>query len=90
MPSFFSKDPNEVLDYQIDWEDWLNTDTILTSSWSISPTGLTEDSDSNSDTTATIWVSGGTEGEIYTLTNQITTDGGRTAERSIVIYLTDK
>jgi len=81
---YFKKDPGEVLDYQVDWTTWLNSDTIATSTWTV-PTGITKNSDTNTSTTATIWLSGGTVSTTYTLTNVITTAGGRTAERSIVI-----
>lgn len=85
----FLKDPAAVLDYQIDWSSWLGVDTITSSSWTAS-TGLTVDSNSNTSTTATAWVSGGTAGTTYQLTNQITTAGGRTDERTISIACQDR
>jgi hypothetical protein len=90
----YVKDPNEVLDYKIDWHSppppegkgpWLiGSDTIESSEW-IVPAEISQDDDSNDTTTATVWVSGGTDGEDYELTNRITTVEGRTADRSIVI-----
>lgn len=80
----FTKDPNAVLDYIVDWSDWLGSDTISSSSFTV-PTGLTEDSDSNTTTTATVWLSGGTPGEDYEVTNRIVTAGGRTEDRTITI-----
>ena len=87
--SFYQKDPDAVLDYTIDWSSWLGDDTISASSWTV-PSGLTKDSDSNTTTAATVWLSGGTEGVIYTVTNQITTAGGRTDERSIKILVVER
>jgi len=78
----FTKDPSAVLDYAIDWSAWLGSDTIATSTWSV-PTGITRDSDTNTTTRATIWLSGGTAGQTYQLTNTITTAGGRTDQRTI-------
>jgi hypothetical protein len=78
------KDPDEVLDYQVDWTEKLATDTIATSTW-IVPAGLTKDSDSNTPTKTTIWLSGGTPGEQYGITNRITTTGGRTIEQWLTI-----
>ncbi len=84
MPSHFIKDPDEILDYKVDWSDWLVSDTINTSTWTV-PAGLTAGAASNTTTTATQWISGGTAGTTYTVTNRIVTAGLRTAERSITI-----
>ena len=70
MAQTFVKDPDATLDYIIDWSEWLDTDTISTSTWTV-PTGLTNVSDSNTTTTATIWLSGGTAGQRYTVSNRI-------------------
>ena len=86
----FHKDPDAVLDYQIDWSDWLDTDTIADSTWTAPDDGITMDSDEASTTATVVWLSGGTAGDIYTLTNHITTDGGREDDRSIQIVMTNK
>lgn len=87
----YTKDPDSVLDYTIDWgTNWLaDGETISSSSWTVQ-SGLTEDSDSNTTTTATVWLSGGTAGSVYTVTNQITTSAGRTAERTLLIKVEDR
>jgi hypothetical protein len=82
------KDPNAILDYSIDWSDWLGTDEISTSTW-IVPTGITKTAESNTAQIATIWLSGGTAKTTYTLLNRITTTGGRTADQSFKIYCKD-
>lgn len=82
------KDPNEVKDYEILWSDLLVSDTILTTTWLL-PTGITKDSDSSTTTTTTIWLSGGTAGTSYSLTNRITTAGGRTYDRTVKLKLKD-
>lgn len=84
MPQIFEKDPDAVLDYQINWATWLDTDTISASTWTV-PTGITKASDTRTTTTATIWLSGGTADTDYRLVNKIVTAGGRTEERSIWI-----
>lgn len=78
------KDPDAVLDYAIDWSDWLDGDTIATSQW-VMPSGIVLDSDSKTTLIATAWVSGGTADNTYTLTNRITTAAGRTQDRSIKV-----
>lgn len=88
LPSGLSpKDPNAVVDYRIDWSKWLTDgDTIATSEWTV-PAGVTMTTEYNDDTSATIWLSGGTAGENYSLTNRITTSGGRTQDRTIIIQV---
>jgi hypothetical protein len=80
----FTKDPDAILDYTFDWSEWLGTDTISTSAFTLT-SGLTKDSDSKTTTTTTIWLSGGTSGSTYLVTNRIVTAGGRTEDRSIMI-----
>lgn len=85
----FLKDPDATLDYQTDWSGWLSDDTISTSTW-IVPDGITKNSDLNTATSATIWLSGGTAGERYPVVNRIVTAGGRTEDRTIQIVVTDR
>ena len=78
------KDPDEILDYKIDWSQWLETDTIANSQYFVYPTGsLIIDSDSYTSDQTIIWLSGGTLNRTYQVTNRITTNGGRTADRTI-------
>ena len=85
MLTEFDKDPNATLDYTIDWSDWLATgDTISTSTWTV-PAGITASSDTETTTTSTVWLTGGTSGRTYLVTNTIVTAGGRTEERSLRI-----
>ena len=89
MPKKFTKDPDAVLDYQIDWSDWLDDDTISSSAWTV-PAGITKDSDSNTTTATTIWISGGTAGAGYNIINRIVTAGGRTDDRTIRIIVAER
>lgn len=84
------KDPDAVLDWVWDWNEWLDDgETISTSDFIVS-VGLTIDSDSNTTKTATVWLSGGTAGQVYQVTNRITTTAGRTDDRSITIRVTER
>lgn len=90
------KDPSAVLDYFVDWTKdryggpgWLGADTITISTWSV-PAGITKASESLAAGKATIWLSGGTLGQTYTVTNHITTAGGRQNEQSLYIQIVDK
>lgn len=86
MPdNVFDKDPNAVLDYLWDWSDWLAaSETISTAVFTV-PAGLTLSSQSNTTTTATVFLSGGTVGAGYQVTLRITTNQGRTEDRSIYL-----
>ena len=82
-----AKDPADVVDYTLDWSDVLSdSETITTSTWTV-PSGITKDSDSEADTTTTIFLSGGTAGVEYLLTNKIVTNNAtaRTYEKSIIV-----
>ena len=82
MLSWPSKDPDELLDYQVSWVKGLAGDTILTSTF-IVPDGLVKDSEENTSNTATVWLSGGTLGESYIVVNRITTVTGRIMDQSV-------
>jgi hypothetical protein len=83
MPDSFVKDPDEVLDYVRDWSAVLvGGDTIATSTWT-PETGITVNSSSHDDTTATVWISGGTLGADYGVLNRITTTAGRTLDHTL-------
>lgn len=84
----YVKDPGAVLDYSFDWgEHWLAVgETISTSTWTVE-TGITADSNSHDATTTTVFLSGGTAGENYQVTNHITTSQARQDERSLTIQV---
>lgn len=82
-----AKDPDEILDYEIDWAAELESgESISTSTWTV-PDGITEDSSTNSTTTTTIVLSGGTAGEEYIITNKVVTDSSpaRTHEKTMIV-----
>jgi hypothetical protein len=85
----FTKDPDAILDYAVDWSRWLAGDTIAASVW-IVPTGLTKATESNTATKAIVWLSGGSAGQNYTVTNRITTAAGRTEDRSFTIRVEER
>jgi hypothetical protein len=84
-----NKDPDEVLDYELDWSARLGTDTISSSTWTV-PTGITKNSDSHTTTTTTVWLQGGTVAASYTFNNRIITAGGRTMDQSVKLKIKEK
>ena len=73
----FTKDPDGKLRVIVDWSAWLGSATIASVAWTV-PSGLTEAATSNTTTTATVFLSGGTDGQEYTVKCCITTDDAET------------
>jgi hypothetical protein len=91
MTIAFTKDPDEVLDFLLDWSARLTGgDTITTSQW-IMPTPTTgdivKDSDTKTASTTTIWLSAGTDGQKYSIVNRVITVGGRTMDQTCVMTI---
>lgn len=91
----FTKDPDDILDYWIDWgANWLNDgDIISDSSWDVTPdkpSGLNIDSDSFTDTETVVYVSGGAERQEYRLTNTINTDDGLRRDQTLIIEIEER
>lgn len=76
------KDPIEIKDYGMNWATVLaaeNETTIATSTWAVSPSGLTllsSPAPAISGSITSVWVSGGTVGTVYKLSNTIVTGSG--------------
>lgn len=82
------KDPDEILDYDIDWTTRLASDTIVTSTWILPLTGgISKVSDTNTTTHSKIWLSGGTLNETVTLTNRVVTAAGRVMDQSVSLRI---
>ena len=94
MSTTYTQSPNSVLDYSISWSQLLSaTDTIATSSWSISPSGELQESDSLASTfdtdTTTVYLEGGVVGSTYLVTNHITTTEGLADDRAFYIFIAE-
>ena len=84
-----AKDPDEVLDYQLDWSKRLLDDTIQSSEW-ILPEGLEKGSDFHDASTTTVWLRGGTLDQTHIVLNRIVTNGGRTMDQSVKLKIKSK
>ena len=81
--STYTKDPDAVLDYVVDWTEWLGSDDVITeASWQVAPP-LSVTSSENTEHTATVWLAGGEIGETHRATCRIVTNKGRTEDRTI-------
>lgn len=87
------KDPDSKLDYEINWLNWLTSidvvtgipviDTIASSAWVDVHSDLTVETDHFTDSTTTVWLTGGVIGETYEVTNRITTAAGRIQDQTV-------
>lgn len=87
----FIKDPDATLDYSIDWTPWLDGDRITSSDWTV--TGdleIVPGSKSFTDEITTVYITAGTHGQDYELTNTIQTLGTRTDERTLKIRVRNR
>lgn len=90
------KDPEEVLDYTVDWRPRLGADTIVSTVFTIvsgeASTTLHMDSWSITglDQMTTLWLSGGTLGVTYRILNHITTAAGRQMEQTVKLKVKAK
>lgn len=95
--AWISKDPSAQLIYSIDWAtEWLASgDNIATVNFTVSTIDgdaspvVVEDSGVQADV-AFVELSGGTAGELYTVTCTITTDGGSTESRRFRVKVEER
>lgn len=79
------KDPSSIQNFDVNWAKELNGETISTSTWELD--GLINVTDSNTNDTTTIRVSGGSEGQVHRLQNTITTSGSQTFRKALPILV---
>jgi hypothetical protein len=91
-----TQDPHDVMVYEMDWSENLETDVnILTSAWTITvekgTAGLTADNSKRSGQITQIRLGSGVLGSLYKATNQIVTNEtpAQTKERSFLILIED-
>jgi hypothetical protein len=86
-PGEYSQRADEVLDYTVDYSGFLPTgDVIVSSTWTADE-GLILSRDSFTDSSTTIWVSGGVAGFLYRVHNLIETQGGRVVDRKLLFKI---
>lgn len=88
------KSPATDFDQEIDWTcDFRNlgNDTIVSSTWSAvgadSALILSDPTIGSPATNTTIWLSGGTLGNTYIVTNTVVTSGARTLPTSFIVQM---
>lgn len=98
---FPPKDPDAVLDYKFDWKaetngngdsDWLASGETISTRTVTVDSGITKDSDALTDTntSVTVWLSGGTDGADYEVACKIVTSASRTDERTAKVPVRER
>ena len=106
MKTWPAKDPDEILDYDLDWTPRLYStdeldrieagetvtpaDTIASSSFTLPSGTLVANSSSYTSTHTKVWLAGGAEGESYLVQNRVTTAGGRTMDQTVKLRIRTK
>jgi len=78
------KQPEDVLDYALDWSDALSGGDAI-QSYSVAVTGATKDSDSIAGDVVTVWISGGTSGSVAKIVASAVTVAGRHLTRLVIV-----
>ena len=78
------KDPDEVLDFPLEWKDWLAGASITSATIADFTAGITA-TVSTSDTLTVVRFVGGADGNLYRATVRVARTGGETAEHSLLV-----
>ena len=87
------KDPDAILDYTFNWSPWLNTgDSIQSGSFIITgqDSDLVQSGTDIKDRAAVVLLSGGTVGNIYSITSRIITVDGLKDDRTKTITISER
>ncbi len=84
------KDPDEIRDYGVNWSPDLGTKTIAGSTWSVVEGTVVIDVISNTTTTTTVRLSGGTLGETCSLLNRVTLSNGERLDQTCKLKIRAK
>ena len=89
MPSIlgkFTKQPDEVLDYDVSYDDWFSNRADTPSTHTVVvETGITKVSDTLTGNTVRVVLSGGVSGEQYKVTTLLTTSTGIVKEADFIV-----
>lgn len=86
-----AKDPDEVIDYPIDWADRLLGDLIHSASFEVVSGDVTIDSaEHNGKTISQATVSGGVSGTKAKITCEIVTEDGQTLQQTATLLVRDR
>lgn len=85
----FALDPGARKDFAVDWTRWLSLGELITTTVVTAESGVTVDDFSEADGIVTVWLQDGVLNKTPAVTCRVTTDSGRTDERSFVVVIED-
>lgn len=85
----YFQNPTEEKDRGFNWSSWLSEtgDTIASSTWTATPSGLTLSNQTFSTTKTSVRISGGTDGATYTVKNNIVTTSGQKSDETHTVLV---
>lgn len=86
----FTMDRDAVLDFAFDWSAWLAQGETISSKTITPSAGITVNSSSEAGGVVTVWLSSSAAISDQTVACRITTNAGRTDERTIRLVVTDR
>lgn len=86
----YDKDPNSTLDYLVDWSAWLQLSEVITDHEVVTQGSVVVDSSTNDNTSVTVWISGGQIGEYTQVTTRVTTNQGRTEDKTFRLVVKER
>lgn len=86
----FIQQPAEVLDYWLDYDDWLvDDDRLLSAQATVVPSGLNVSPIITNDTRISLWVSGGVDKTKYKIELTVGTFKGRAKQDEFILIIKD-
>jgi len=81
--------PSDTLDYDLDFSKWIGTsgDTVVSTVATSSPVGLSVSAVVASPTRVKVWISGGADGDEYSVEITSTTTGGRIKQDELAVRI---
>lgn len=81
--------PAEVLDYDLDFTNWIGAtgDVVISTEVTSTPAGLEIVALVGSPTRVKLWISGGTDGQVYSVEITSTTQGGRVKQDELAVHI---
>ena len=86
----FPKDPDETLDYQFDWTEFIGTDTIASQSTVVTDATLLASAIDAANKKVNLRISGGAIGVPASIENTITTASGQIAQRTAKLKIAQR
>ncbi|EQB33296.1 phage fiber-tail adaptor protein [Sphingobium ummariense] len=91
--SMLCKDPQAVIDQEVDWSAYLAGQMVVASGWSVAPDeagGITIEAEAREPSRTSARLAGGIVGRVYRVTNQVTLSDGQVDERSLTVRVEER